>query len=126
MYSTIKNIHILSVSLTFLSFFIRGIWMMQGNPRLQQRWVKIAPHVIDSVLLLSGITLVIISQQYPIVTTWLTAKFFALLLYIVLGSIALKRGKTKSIRVMAWLGALGVFFYMVTVAFKRLANPLNW
>ncbi len=126
MYSTIKNIHILSASLTLLSFFIRGIWMMQGNPRLQQRWVKIAPHLVDSILLLSGITLVIISQQYPIVTTWLTAKFFALLLYIVLGSMALKRGKTKSIRVVAWLGALGVFFYLVTVALKRLVNPLNW
>jgi uncharacterized membrane protein SirB2 len=124
MYLTLKSVHIFCVSLTFLSFFIRGIWMIQNHPRLQQRWVKIVPHLIDSALLLSGISLVFTIHQYPFVNHWLTAKLLALLLYIILGSIALKRGKTKIIRLTAWISALGIFFYLVTVAITRAVNPL--
>jgi uncharacterized membrane protein SirB2 len=123
---TVKSIHIFCVILTFTSFFLRGLWMMQNRPRLQKRWVKIAPHLIDTVLLASGITLAYHLHQYPLTDGWLTAKFFGLLLYIILGNIALRRGPTKMIRVTAWLGALGVFSYMATVALKRLANPLEW
>ncbi len=126
MYLTLKSIHIFCVLLTFLSFFIRGIWMIQNHPRLQQRWVKIVPHLIDSVLLLSGISLVFTIHQYPFINHWLTAKLLALLLYIILGSIALKRGKTKTIRLTAWISALGTFLYMVTVAITRIVNPLIW
>jgi uncharacterized membrane protein SirB2 len=126
MYLTVKSIHILCVSLTLLLFFLRGIWMLQNHPRLQQRWVKIVPHLIDSVLLLSGITLVVTIHQYPFVNHWLTAKLFALLLYIILGHLALKRGKTKTIRLIAWISALGIFTYIVTVALKRTVNPLIW
>ena len=126
MYFTVKYIHILCVSLTWLLFFLRGIWMLQNHPRLQQRWVKIIPHLIDSVLLLSGITLVVTIHQYPFVNHWLTAKLLALLLYIILGHVALKRGKTKMLRLTAWISALGVFAYIVTVALKRTVNPLLW
>ena len=126
MYLTVKNIHILCVSLTALLFFLRGIWMLQNHPRLQQSWVKIVPHLIDSVLLLSGITLVVIIHQYPFIDHWLTAKLFALLLYIILGHFALKRGETKTIRLAAWLSALGIFTYIITVALKRTINPLIW
>jgi uncharacterized membrane protein SirB2 len=54
--------------------------------------------------------------QYPLVNGWLTAKLFALIAYIVLGTVALKRGKTKNQRIAAWLAALLVFGYMVAVA----------
>ncbi len=123
---TIKELHQFCVILTFTSFFFRGLWMMQNSPWLQKWWVKIAPHLIDTVLLASGITLAYHLHQYPLTDGWLTAKFFGLLLYIILGNIALRRGKTKTIRVTAWLGAMGIFSYMVTVALKRLANPLEW
>ncbi|RKZ55639.1 MAG: regulator SirB [Candidatus Parabeggiatoa sp. nov. 2] len=125
-YFTIKNIHIYCVILTFISFSIRGIWMILDSPWLQQRWVKIVPHVIDSMLLASGIALVIILHQYPGTHGWLTAKLVALLAYILIGTVALKRGKTKTIRVMAWIGATAVFFYLVMVALNRVANPLAW
>jgi uncharacterized membrane protein SirB2 len=112
--------------LTFISFSMRGIWMIQESHWLQQRLVKIVPHIIDTALLFSGITLAIIIHQYPGTHTWLTAKLLALLLYIIIGSIALKRGKTKTVRIIAFLGALAVFFYLVTVALLRTANPLAW
>jgi len=121
MYLTIKTIHIITVIATFSLFVIRGIWMLQDSPYLQQKWVKVLPHLIDTLLFLSGITLVILIQQYPIVHTWLTVKLLAVIAYIILGSIALKYGKTKGIRLMMWLIALGVFAYIITVALNHSA-----
>lgn len=126
MYLTIKTLHIGCVLLTFLSFFLRGVWMMQGSYRLQQRWVKIVPHLIDTVLLMSGISLAFILHLSPVTQTWLMAKLLALLFYIILGHFALKRGKTKTIRIMAWVSALGVFSYIVMVALKRVIHPWAW
>jgi uncharacterized membrane protein SirB2 len=125
-YLIIKYIHVSSVTLTFILFFIRGIWRIQENPRLQQTWVKTVPHLIDTVLLFSGISLAIILHQYPGTQTWLTAKLLALLVYIIMGNIAIKRGKTKTICLIAWIGALAIFFYIVTVALTRVINPLAW
>ncbi len=76
--------------------------MMQSSQRLQSIWVKIIPHINDTVLLVSAIILVVLSLQYPITTAWINAKIIALLIYIILGTIALKRGKTMRIRVIAW------------------------
>ena len=125
-YLTIKDIHLSCVALAFISFVTRGIWMIQESRWLQMRWVNIVPHLIDSTLLASGIVLVFMLHQYPGTQTWLTVKLVALLLYIVVGSIALKRGKTKTIRTLAWIGALGVFFYIIAVALSREVNPLAW
>ena len=89
---------------------------------MRQRWIKIVPHVVDTVLLASALGLAYTIGQYPLVDAWLTAKFFALLLYIGLGSVALKHGTSKGVRQAAWLGALAVFAYIVLVAITH--NPL--
>lgn len=65
---------------------------------LQQCWVRILPHLIDTVLLASALTLVFWSGQYPFQQSLLTAKLLALLVYIALGTVALKRGKTPVVR----------------------------
>lgn len=122
-YLTIKNIHISCAVLTFISFSVRSLWMILDSPLLQRRWVKFVPHIIDSLLLATGIALVIMLHQYPGVETWLTVKLVALLAYIIIGAIALKHGKTKTIRVIASIGALSAFFYMVKVALTRMISP---
>ncbi len=99
--------------------------MLRGSSMLWQRWVKIAPHVIDAILLASAIALMVQIQQYPGRQAWLTAKVVAIVAYIVLGSIALKRGRTKAMRATAWLGALAVYAYIVTVALTHRAMPLG-
>jgi uncharacterized membrane protein SirB2 len=118
-YLAIKHIHITFVTLSGLLFFIRGLWMMADSGLLQQRWVKIVPHVVDTLLLASALTLVVISGQYPFVQNWLTAKVLGLVAYIVLGTIALKRGKTKRVRIAAFVAALVVFAYIVMVAITK-------
>lgn len=115
-YTLLKHLHLTTIALSLALFVLRGVWMMASSPRLQRRWVKIVPHVNDTLLLASGIALAVLIGQYPLVHGWLTAKLVALLVYIGLGTVALKRGKTRPIRIGAWLAALAVFAYMLAVA----------
>ena len=78
--------------------------------------------MVDTLLLVSAITLAFTIHQYPFVDAWLTAKVAALLLYIGLGFIALKYAKSKTIRLSAWLAAQAVFIYIVLVASSK--NPV--
>ena len=114
-YLILKNLHLATIAVTLTLFLVRGVWMMADSPRLQARWVRIVPHVNDTLLLASGIALAVLIQQYPLMHGWLTAKVLALIAYIVLGTLALKRGKTKSRRIAAWIAALLVFGYMLWV-----------
>lgn len=123
-YLTLKALHVGCVATSYALFLLRGLWMMFRPEWLQRRWVRILPHVVDTVLLGSAVAMALMIRQYPFVAGWLTAKLLALLLYIVLGSIALKRGRTLKQRVAAWLAAQAVFFYIVAVALTR--SPLPW
>lgn len=118
-YLALKHLHMTCAALSGSFFLLRGIWMLRDSPRLQQRWVRIALHIIDTVLLASALILAGWSHQYPFVQPWLTAKVLGLVAYIALGIIALKRGKTKQIRLFAFIGALTVFAYIVLVAVTR-------
>ena len=120
-YAALKIIHVISVIFSYLLFMLRGIWMMQNSSILQQRWVKILPHVIDTVLLASAVTLVTMIQQYPGMSTWLSTKIGGLLLYIILGMMALRFGKSRKIKIISWITAQIVFFYIVLVALTK--NP---
>ena len=119
---TLKAIHVSCAVISLALFFLRGIWSFNGSPIMRQRWVKIVPHIVDTLLLASALALAFTIEQYPFVDAWLTAKVFGLVLYILLGSVALKHGKSKTIRVSAWLAALAVFAYIVLVAKQH--NPL--
>lgn len=98
--------------------------MLRDSPSLRQRWVKFAPHTVDTVLLASAIALAWQLGISPLSAPWLAAKIVALLLYIVIGAIALKYGRTRRIRLGAWLTAQLVFFYMLSVAVTH--NPAPW
>lgn len=124
-YGLIKTIHIGSVVLSFTLFFVRGFWMVYRPTLLQRAWVKVVPHVIDTVLLTSAILLAIMIAQYPGVHGWLTAKVIGLLVYIGLGTVAIKRGPTRRVRVAAWMCALLVFGYIVSVAVTRDVLPFR-
>lgn len=123
-YLLLKHLHMSFAALSGALFLLRGLWMLRDSPRLRQRWVRIVPHVIDTVLLASAVTLAIRSAQYPLAQPWLTAKVGALLLYIVLGSVALKRGRSKPVRATAFIAAMATFAYIVAVALSRNPWPL--
>ncbi len=126
MYYAIKHLHVTCVVLSAAGFLLRGLWMVTGSPLLQHRLTRVLPHIIDSLLLLSAIALAVLIQQYPFAAGWVTAKVFGLLAYILLGTIALKRGRTMGMRVAAFIAALLVYAWIVSVALtKNLAGFLG-
>ena len=118
-YALLKMIHVSSIVVSCLLFFLRGVWLMQDSAKLQQRWVKILPHVVDTILLTSAVALAMIIQQSPFSDSWLTAKVIGLLLYISLGMIAMRFGKARKARIIAWIAAQCVFIYIVLVALTK-------
>lgn len=119
MYATLKLIHIIAATLTISGFVLRGFWMLSGSPNLNAKAVRIAPHIIDSVFLFSGIGLIVLLQLPVLGQPWLMAKLLAVVIYIILGMIALRRGKTMHVRVTALLLALATFAYIVGVALSK-------
>ncbi len=124
LYGLIKSLHMIMAITTICGFILRGYWMMTESDRLQLKIIRIAPHVIDTIFLLSGIALVFMLHLNAFTQPWLLAKFAGLIVYIVLGTFALKRGATQQIRMLAFVAALAVFAYIVGVAVAK--SPLSW
>lgn len=121
-YLAVKHLHMSCVALSGTLFLLRGGWMLADSGMLARRWVRVLPHVVDTLLLTSAIVLAWWSGQYPLAQNWLTAKVLGLIVYIVLGTVALKRGRTKTVRTIAFAGALLCFAYIVGVAMTRSAT----
>ncbi|MGB5226404.1 MAG: SirB2 family protein [Arenicellales bacterium] len=114
-------VHVTSVLLSISGFIFRGILRFSGSDLANRKWLKIAPHIIDTVLIVSAIMLYLRSGLELFSTPWLMAKIIALLLYIALGLIAFRFGKTRTIRLVAFFEAILVFAYIIGVAVTR--NP---
>jgi uncharacterized membrane protein SirB2 len=123
-YLLLKQVHVACAVLSIVGFALRGALMMRDSVLLQARLTCVAPHVVDTLLLASAVALSWLSGQYPFAQGWLTAKLLALVLYIVLGTIALKRGRTKRARRVAFWLALITALYIVSVALTR--DPLGF
>lgn len=102
-------------------FFTRGCMMLAGLPAANHVALRRASVVIDSLLLIAAIALTTIIHQYPFVQAWLTVKVVLLVVYIVLGVFALRRGRTRAIRGACFIAAMAVFLFIVSVA--RAHNP---
>ena len=124
MYSILKYVHVGAAVITATGFILRGYWMLVESAHLQRLWVRVAPHVIDTVFLLSGVALIAILRLPVLNQPWLLTKFVALVVYILLGSVALKRGPTKRVRSVAFVLALMTFLYIVGVALNK--SVISW
>lgn len=123
-YALLKHIHLATIVITLALFLLRGAWRLTDSPMLQKKWVKIVPHTNDAILLAAAIGMLVVAQLNPLEHGWIMAKIIALLAYIVLGTIALKRGKTALQRNLAFIGALAVFGYMLAVAVSKQVWPV--
>jgi uncharacterized membrane protein SirB2 len=121
-FALLKTVHVTCVVVTFVLFSGRGALMCIDLPIRRARWLRIVPHVNDTLLLASAVWMTVLSDQYPFVNSWLTAKLSALVVYIVVGMVALSERRPKRVRVAAWICALLVFAYIVSVALNR--NPI--
>jgi len=97
-YFLIKHLHMSAAALSITLFVVRAWWSVQESSRLNARWVKVLPHLIDTALLGLGVTLMVLLSVWPWQLPWLGAKLLALLAYIGIGTIAIKRGATPTVR----------------------------
>ena len=121
-YALVKHLHMSAAALSIALFVLRGAWMIGSPQRLATPWVRVVPHVVDTVLLASALVLAWLIGFAPN-ASWLSAKIAALVVYVALGTIALKRGRTLRIRVIAFVAAIATFAYIVSVAFTK--SPLG-
>jgi uncharacterized membrane protein SirB2 len=123
-YLLIKTVHQTAVALSVAGFFARGVGALGGAVWVRGRLAKTLPHLIDSVLLLSALTLAWMLRLTPGSAPWLLAKIIGLLLYIGLGVVALRPGRPRAVRASAWVAALLTFGWIVSVALTK--NPLGF
>ncbi|MDJ0090964.1 SirB2 family protein [Pantoea allii] len=122
-YPLIKNLHLLTVAVTISLFLLRFYWQRVGSAMLQQRWVRILPHINDSLLLLSGASLVMITHFYPFSPqgSWLTEKLLGVIIYIALGSVALsRRPRSDRTRWIAFIVALIALVTIIKLALSKM------
>jgi len=122
-YLALKHLHLTFEALSLLAFFVRGIWLFMNSAMLSKKWVKILPHIISTILLVSGIVLAVHLSMSPGSQPWLLAKIIGLIIYIVLGVAAFKVPNPTA-RKLLWVSALIVFAYIVSVAISK--NPLGF
>lgn len=122
-YPVLRSAHIACAILTITLFVLRGGLMLAESPWQQNVVLRYLPHAVDTVLLTTALMLTSVIHQYPFAAGWLTTKVVLLVVYIVLGSIALKRGRTRRTRVAAFIAALATVGFLVTVA--RAHHPFG-
>lgn len=122
LYTSMKHVHLLAIALSVLFLTVRYILMMMDSPLLNKKFFKVTPHIVDTVLLTSGIALIFITGFIPFTAAgaWLTEKISCVLVYIALGFVALKLGRGKVIRTVAFLGALGWLYWAAQLAITKV------
>jgi uncharacterized membrane protein SirB2 len=123
MYLAIKHLHITLAIISISSFVIRGALKLLGSRLLRIKWVRILPHIVDTLLLGCGVYMAFALGIKPGNTPWLAAKLTALLAYIGFGLITLRLAKTNNIRGIAYGLAIASFTYMFLVAKTRMPIP---
>ena len=123
-YLTIRAIHETAVALSVTGFFVRGLGALVGAQPLGGRWLKALPHAVDTVLLLSALTLAWMLRITPLSAPWLLAKVCGLVAYIALGMVALRPGLSTGVRLAAWIAALVTVAWIVSVAITK--SPLGF
>lgn len=122
-YFALRAVHMTCAALTIALFLLRGLMMLAGSPLLTHPAVRIPPMIVDTVLLVSALMLTTVIHQYPFTTGWLTAKVVLLVVYVVLGTIALRGGRSRPVRVGAFVAALVTVGCIVVIA---RAHALPW
>lgn len=122
-YSQIKAVHIAAVIASGILFLLRGAAVQVGVSWAMAAPLRYLSYTIDTVLLTAALMLATILHQFPFVQGWLTAKVLLLVCYVVLGSFALKRGRTRAVRTSCLIAALLVYLYIASIA--RAHHPLG-
>ncbi|HET7204565.1 MAG TPA: SirB2 family protein [Steroidobacteraceae bacterium] len=122
-YVALRQAHITFAVLSVSIFALRGLLMLAASPHANSAWLRYPSYTVDTLLLTAALMLTNVIHQYPFQAGWLTTKVGLLVVYVVLGSVALKRGRTRRLRVGALVAALLTVGFLFTVA--RAHHPLG-
>lgn len=115
-YANLRGLHIALVLISGGLFAVRGVAVLAGRTWPMRPAVRRLSYGIDTLLLCAGVALWFMLGLNPWRDDWLGVKLLCLLVYIVLGSLALKRARTQRGRWIGFLAALGAFGFMLSVA----------
>ncbi|MFD1802720.1 SirB2 family protein [Mixta tenebrionis] len=122
-YGVIKHLHLLTVAVTVTLFILRFIWLQSGSAMMTHRWVRIVPHINDTLLFITGICLMMITHFYPFTPqgNWLTEKLFGVIIYVALGVVAFgRRPREAKVRWTAFIVALAMLGIIIKLAVTKL------
>ncbi|EAM1899458.1 SirB family protein [Salmonella enterica] len=118
------TLHLICVAFSVSLFVARYWWRYCGHALVAARWTRIVPPVIDTLLLLSGIGLIVKTHILPFTElgSWLTEKLFGVIIYIVLGFIALdyRQARSQQARFIAFPLALVVLYIIIKLATTKI------
>jgi uncharacterized membrane protein SirB2 len=125
-YLLVRAVHVAAVSISVPLLVVRAVIGIRASPERVPRLLRILPHIVDTVLLASAVLLSVILQQYPLLAAWVTAKVLALIVYVGVGTVAVKRGRTPRARAVALVLAVAVAGYMIGTALHHDPAPWRW
>jgi uncharacterized membrane protein SirB2 len=114
-YLFLKYLHIFCVAASFALFFVRGLWIVKVYPSAQEPWIRVLPHVIDGLLLLSAAGMVATAQRFDW-TPWMQVKLGLVVVYIALAVLVFRAGTQRLYKTLAWAGGLLLFLYVTSIA----------
>ena len=119
----LKYLHIVCVAASFALLFVRGLWVMQSYPDSKEKWVRMLPHLVDAVLVLSAIALLVMSPLKGWPGDWLTVKLVLIVVYALLVLYLFRGAKAMAAKILTWLLGLFVLLFITTMAV--LHHPLG-
>jgi uncharacterized membrane protein SirB2 len=114
-----KHLHITLAVISISLFTLRFAWLMLNSQQLNRKWVKITPHIIDTLLIIIGVMMVVQLSINPLEQLWLAEKMLALIAYIFTGLYTLKFARNRMMKIIGYLGAIGWIMLIVRIAITK-------
>jgi len=114
-----KHIHMTVAVISIALFTLRFIWTLMSSAQLDKKWVKVLPHIIDTVLLGLGIAMAVQLSINPFEQLWLAEKILAVFAYIFTGYYTLKIARNRVFQILGYLGAMGWVMLAVCIAMTK-------
>ncbi len=118
----LKELHVAFAYITLAGFVVRGLLSLADSPMRNAKWLRIAPHVIDTLLLAFGIALAVTLSLSPLANGWLMAKIVGLLAYIGFGVMAM-RARSRPLKIVGFIAAIASVGYVFAVAYSKQVMP---
>jgi len=117
----LKHIHMTFALLSVLLFSARFVLLLMRSEKLQLKWLKILPHIVDTLLLVFGIALAVQLSINPVQQLWFAEKLLAVLAYIITGYYTLKMAKTRGLQILGYIATMGWVMLIVHLAVTKTA-----